>query len=326
MNDPSELLPAYFQLMNANGAAHVYREAVRSGVLEALLAGPKTTQELAQTCGFANRPLELMLQVLTTLGLATRSEQDFQATPLAAMLLGGSYRNLGDEYWAHLPSLLQSDQPLVRMDDVAKSEAHYQAQAAILGWMLTPAAQCAADFLKNGLPPNAKILDLGAGSGIWSLTLASQTADATVTAVDWSAVLEVARETAENLGLADRLQTIAGNFHEIEIPPGAFDLAIIANVTHLLTPEANRELFGKARSALRLGGRVAVIDVIPGQAAGALNVALYSLGLALRTQNGRVYSPAKLETLLAGTGFGAPEIIPLAVPPFAVGMAVARVI
>ena len=80
-------------------------------------------------------------------------------------------------------------------------------------------------------------------------------------------MLEVARETAENLGLADRLQTIAGNFHEVEIPPGDFDLAIIANVTHLLKPEANRELFRKARGALRESGRVAVIDVIPGQPA-----------------------------------------------------------
>ena len=69
-----------------------------------------------------------------------------------------------------------------------------------------------------------------------------------------------------------------------------------------------------------------MIDVIPGQPAGALNVALYSLGLALRTENGRVYSPAELETLLAATGFGAPEIIPLAVPPFAVGLVVAQVI
>ena len=37
MNDPSAILAGYFQLMNLNGAAHVYREAVRCGLLEALL-------------------------------------------------------------------------------------------------------------------------------------------------------------------------------------------------------------------------------------------------------------------------------------------------
>jgi 2-polyprenyl-3-methyl-5-hydroxy-6-metoxy-1,4-benzoquinol methylase len=323
MNDPSELLPAYFQLMNANGAAHVYREAVRCGALEALLAGPKTVEELAQICGFTVRPLELMRQVLLALDQRLAVIAAFKRRQ-CGNAVGRSTATSGTSTGPTCPRCCTP--AVVRMDDVAKSEAHYQAQAAILGWMLTPAAQCAAELLKDGLPAHAKILDLGAGSGIWSLTLASQVEGATVTAVDWSAVLEVARETADNLGLADRLQTIAGNFHEVEIPAGAFDLAIVANVTHLLKPEANRELFCKARGALRESGRVAVIDVIPGQPAGALNVALYSLGLALRTQYGHVYSPDELETLLVGTGFGASEIIPLAVPPFAVGMVVARVI
>ena len=321
--NPSEMLPAYFQLMNANGAAHAYREAMRCGLLGALMAGPKTVDELAEACGIAPRPAKLLLQALATLGLVELSDSHFQPTSLAQLLLAGSYRNLGDEYWAHLPTLLQTDEPLVKMDDAAQSEAHYQAQAAILGWMLTPAAECAARLLASRLPHKASILDLGAGSGIWSLTLASRAPGATVTAVDWPAVLEVAAETAENLGLPDRLQTIAGNLHEIDLPAEQFDLVIIANVAHLLTPEANRALFHKAAGTLRSGGRLAVIDVFPGQPQGGLNVALYALGLALRTEHGRVYAPAELEPLLQDAGFEPPELLPLPVPPFAVGMLLA---
>ena len=51
------------------------------------------------------------------------------------------------------------------MDDVAKSEAFYQTQAAVLGWMLGPAAECAAQALASTLPPKAAILDIGAGVG-----------------------------------------------------------------------------------------------------------------------------------------------------------------
>jgi SAM-dependent methyltransferase len=318
-----QLLPAYFQLMNANGAAHLYREAVRAGILAALEAGEMTAEGVARACGTAVRPTGLVLEALVALALAERSGEEYRLSSLAFLLLSGTYRNLGDEYWAHLPALLKTDQPLVRMDDAAQSEAHYQAQAAILGWMLTPAAASAANALAGSLTSRAAILDLGAGSAVWSLTLAARTADATVTAVDWPGVLEVAREKAAEMGLAERLTTIAGNFHDVALPPEQFDLAFIANVTHLLTPDGNEALFRKARSALRPGGRLAIVDVFPGQPQGDVNRTLYAVGLALRTEHGRVYAADELAPLLAAAGFGPPELVPLAVPPFAVGMLVA---
>jgi hypothetical protein len=323
MNDLSELLPAYFQLMNSNGAAHLYREAVQSGILSSLASGERTAADVARDCGTVERPTRLVLEALVALDLAERSGTGYRLSSLAFLLLSGTYRNLGDEFWAHLPALLKTGQPLVRMDDAAQSEMHYQAQAAILGWMLSPAAARAADLLVDSLPPRAAILDLGAGSAIWSLTLASRTPDATVTAVDWPAVLEVAGEKAQELGLSDRLTTIAGNFHEIPLPQRQFDLAFLANVTHLLTPEQNVVLLSKARSALKLRGRVAIIDVFPGQPQGDINRTLYAIGLALRTEQGHVYSLAELEPLLMAAGFNKPQLLPLPVPPYAVGMLVA---
>ncbi|HEX5102875.1 MAG TPA: class I SAM-dependent methyltransferase [Pirellulaceae bacterium] len=321
MNDPSEILAGYFQLMNLNGAAHVYHEAVRCGLLEALRSGPKSAEELAASRSLALRPVRLLLPALAALGVVQARGEQFALSPLAELLVSSSYRNLGDEYWAHLPELLKTDKPIVRMDDTAKSEAFYQAQAAILGWMLTPAAECAAQALvAEGVADGCAILDLGAGSAVWSLTLARELPGATVTAVDWPAVLEVAAETAQNLGLPDRLTTIAGNYHEVALPASKFDLAILANVTHLETPDGNQALFAKARAALKAGGRIAIFDVFPGQPAGDLNRTLYALGLALRTGHGHVYSVAEFEPLLAAAGFEPPKLVPLAVPPYAVGM------
>jgi hypothetical protein len=263
----------------------------------------------------------LLLDALAALGVVERVESRFALTTLAQMLLSGSYRNLGDEYWAHLPSLLKTDQPLVKMDVASQSEAFYQSQAAVLGWMLTPAAECAARVLRDiGLPKDPAILDVGAGSAIWSLTLARETPGATVTAVDWPAVLEVAAETATNFGLADRLTTIAGNYHEVPWPADAFDLVFLANITHLETPAGNRALFAKAKAALKLGGRIAIVDVFAGHPRGDLNRTLYTLGLALRTEHGHVYSVEAFAPLLVEAGFHAPRLYPLEVPPYAVGL------
>lgn len=323
MSDQERLISAYFQLMNINGAAHAYRQAVQSGLLEQVVAAPRPAAELAAACGLAERPTALLLETLVPLGVLAREGAEYRATALALVLLSSSYKNLGDEYWSHLPALLQTGQPLTRMDNPATSEAHYQAQVAMLGWMLTPAAEFAARALSPALPAGAAILDLGAGSAVWSLTLAQLAGSASVTAVDWPAVLAVAVERAESLGLQDRLSTIAGNYHEVELPAGRFDLVIAANIAHLETPAGNQKLFARSHAALKPGGRLVVIDAFAGQPQGDLNRTLYALGLALRTTHGHVYSADELTPLLDEAGFATPELVPIAVPPYVVGMLIA---
>jgi hypothetical protein len=137
-------------------------------------------------------------------------------------------------------------------------------------------------------------------------------------------VLEVAVDNAASMGLADRLTTLPGNFHEVALPEAGFDLAILGNVTHLETPQGNRSLLAKARAALKPQGRVVIIDVLPGQRQGNVNRTLYALGLALRTESGRVYRPSDLEAMLAESGFARPQLINLPTPPHAVGMLVAQ--
>jgi SAM-dependent methyltransferase len=321
MSAAEDFVVGYFRLMSINGAAHVYREAGRAGIFGELLSSRKTAAELADACGTALRPTQLLLAALAPMGIVVESDnQTYALSPLGQMLVGGSYRNLGDEYWSHLPGVLATGKPMVNLDEAAQSEAHYQTQAAILGWMLSPAARCAAHLLRETLPPRAAILDVGAGSAVWSLSLAQESSETTVTAIDWKAVLEVAIETAEQMGLSDRLTTIAGSYHEVEFPAGGFDLVILANVTHLESPDGNRHLIAKACQALKPTGRIAIIDVFPGQSQGDLNRTLYTLGLALRTERGRVYSTAELTALLRECGCAESHLVPLDVPPFVMGM------
>jgi ubiquinone/menaquinone biosynthesis C-methylase UbiE len=190
--------------------------------------------------------------------------------------------------------------------------------------MLAPVARHAAELLEIGTTRrDLQILDLGAGSAIWSLTFAAADVGSRVTAVDRPAVLEVAQETAEQLSLADRLTTLPGDFHELPLPQGMFDLAVIANVTHLEDPERTGRLFVAAREALKPTGELLVVDVLPGDPQGDLPRALYELGLALRTENGRVYSAQHLETLLRDAGFSSLKLLPLDVPPHTIGMLLA---
>ena len=325
MVEQMKALAAYFNLMNANGASHVYRRALEVGLLDALAEQPQSADEIAGRCDLELRPTRLVLEALVSMGVVASEDNRFALTKLAETLIGGGYRALGDEYWAHLPALLATGQPLHRMDAVDESESHYQTQAAALAWMLAPAAEAAAQALGFGSTlRDQEILDLGAGSAIWSLTMARHDTGSSVTAVDWPAVLPVATATADRFGLGDRLRTKAGNFHDVDLPSAAYDIAILGNVTHLESPEGNLALMRKARSALRQGGRIVIFDIFPGHAEGDLNRTLYALGLALRTEAGRVYTPDELRALLGEAGYSEASLVNLPVPPFAVGMLTAQ--
>ncbi|MCA9189777.1 MAG: class I SAM-dependent methyltransferase [Pirellulaceae bacterium] len=324
MQDTGRTLGNYFALMHHHGASRVYDVALKTGMLDALARQSLDTEPLACSCGLDVRATELLIQTLVVLGLVERVENQWSATTFCRMLIGGPYRTLGDPYWDHLGEFLKTGKPIVRMDSTTESESHYRTQAEALAWMQGPVAAAAAN--KLGYAPGStpcRILDVGAGSAVWSLTFAAYDGCSTVTAVDWPGVLPVAEQFAARLGISDRLSTIAGDLHQVEIPENSFDIAIVANVTHLETRDGNRDLLARVHRALTPGGQIYVIDVLPGQPEGDLNRTLYTIGLALRTEHGHVYSPEDLNQLLHEAGFSDPRPVALPAPPHAIGMIVA---
>ena len=158
-------LEMYFRLMNLNGAAHVYRNAVEASILDALLDAPAAPEIVAGKCGTGEKPTRLLMEALCSLGVLAREGTDYALSPLARLLIGGEYRTLGDPYWQHLPTFLKTGVPIKKMDDPSQSERHYQAQAAALAWMLRPSAQAAAAMLEFGAKRRGlHVLDVGAAT------------------------------------------------------------------------------------------------------------------------------------------------------------------
>ena len=321
MSDPRlEALETYFRLMYMNGGVQVYRTALMSGIFRALAAGPAAAGELAGKCDLRADPARLVLDALAALGLVQRTGEQYALAPVAAFL-AGPYRDLGDVYWAHLPALLATGEPLVSVETAEQGEAFYEAQAAALEWMVAPAAEAASAILARRSP--REVLDVGAGSAAWSLALAKRDPAVLVTALDRPGVLKVAVAAAARAGLADRMTALPGDFDTVELADERFDLALVANVAHLLTPEGNVSLLRRLHRTLMPGGAVAVIDVVPGSSQGDLPRALYALSLALRTKTGRTYSREELDRCLAEAGFGPGAWTSLEVVPHALGMVVA---
>ena len=94
-------------------------------------------------------------------------------------------------------------------------------------------------------------------------------------------------------------------------------------MTHIETPEGNTDLFRRVRAALKPGGEIVIVDVMPAQPEGRLSAALYALGLGLRTEAGQVHSAEALQGYLDAAGFCDALVQPIPAPPYTMGMIIA---
>ncbi|MEI6148596.1 MAG: class I SAM-dependent methyltransferase [bacterium] len=326
MNEADKLqaLETYFRLMSMKGAVEVFQAARSSAVLDAFADGPLSAAAVAARCSLDARATGLLLDALCAVNVLLKGGDEYRPAPVL-QLLSGTYQDLSSQYWAYLPAFLKSGQPMQHMDNPEEGQKQYVAQAVSLYWMMLPSATVAARMLKIGAAhQNLNILDVGAGSGVWSLTFAQHDPGASVTAVDWPGVLEVARGFAEKAGLLGRFTACPANYHAVALAPAAFDVAVVANVAHLETESRLVSLFRRLHAALKPGGFLLVVDVFHGQPGGELNSTLYELGLALRTDSGRVHGQTALETCVTEAGFAGGVYHPVPAPPYTMGMIVAQ--
>ncbi len=322
-NNNKKDLEVYFSLMISNGASSLYRM-----VQDMNLFGPYQLGENFSAEDFANKhqfkliPSKVLLDTLVTMGLLEKTGESFSIST-AMNLLKGNYKNLSDEYWAHMPTLLKTGAPFKKMDAVENSEMEYQVQVKSLEWMMSPCAKLMVEMLGGEKSPH-NVLDVGAGSGVWSFNFIYANPKSTCTLADWPAVLKVAKDTSAKNKISDRVTYIEGNFHQTDFGPARFDYATLGNVTHIQTPEENKRIFKKIYDALLPGGELIILDAYGKVPQGAMARALYQMGLTIRTVQGKVYMPNELEPWLREIGFKSFEFKSLDVIPYSMGMLIAK--
>lgn len=106
------------------------------------------------------------------------------------------------------------------------------------------------------------VFGIAAGHGMFRIAIARAAPGARITAVDWQAVLSLARENAEAAGVSERYQSLAGNAFDTDWGSG-FDLVLIANFLHQLDQDACKTLLRMVRKCLVPGGRAAAVEFVP---------------------------------------------------------------
>lgn len=288
-----------------------------------LALGPRSFEELRAEIGLQPRAMNVLITAIRALGLITLGpdgkltltpEAEEHLVPGAYFEVGGyvglvseapNVRALADRFKTNRPAENRKDDQGAAFifRDGIDSAMDQESSARRLTMSLAGRAKNVAPYLASNVPlSDARILlDVGGGSGIYSIACVQQNPKLRAIVWDRPEVLKIAGEMAIAYGVADRIDLVPGDMFADDVPAGA-DVILLSNILHDWdVPECER-LVDRLAKALPSGGRILVHDVfLDDDLGGPLPEALYSIALFTLTE-GRAYSGAEYRSWLRRAG------------------------
>ena len=156
------------------------------------------------------------------------------------------------------------------------------------------------------LPPSSgpiSVLDLAAGSGVWSVALAQQLPQVRVTAVDWPGVIAVTKKVTSRYGLAARYTFIAGDLHTADFGQG-HTIATLGHILHSEGEARSRQLLKKTLEALTPGGTIAIAEIlVDAERRTAAPALIFAVNMLVNSDEGDTFTFDEIRGWLEDAGF-----------------------
>ncbi|MET0293128.1 MAG: methyltransferase [Steroidobacteraceae bacterium] len=287
------------------------------GTFAALSAEALTTADLAGRLGLDERALGIHLGLLAALGYVERRDSRWRATAAARTWLHPQ----GEGYYGPMIHRYRDNEPLhkefvatLRTGDKAKTQpsaaeewerGEMPAEMALRITAFMNAHSRASSRAAAAQPLFADVrslMDVGGGSGIFSIELARAWPALRATVMEIGAVCVEADKYIAAAGIGDRVKTQAVDMFRQEWPRG-HDAQFFSNIFHDWSDATCRLLANKSFESLAPGGRIVLHEMLmDDDGCGPVAAAAFSMLMLLGTR-GRQYSVPELKDFLEGAGF-----------------------
>jgi (2Fe-2S) ferredoxin/predicted O-methyltransferase YrrM len=263
------------------------------------------------------RAAGMLLNALVALGLLSKSGDDYKNTPESArFFVQGSKDNHRNgllhtaniwHRWSTLTDAVRSgtrvpasrdDNPEWTHNFISGMQRHAKDRAP-----LVVKALGAAPATANSNSNIRRILDLGGGSGAYSIAFAKASPDAQCEILDLPEVVPLTAEYVRQAGVSAQVTLRAGDMLQDDFGSG-YDLIMLNAICHMFSEEQNREIFHRAHQALAPNGRLVVQDfILNPEKTGPQHAALFSLNMLVSTEAGASYSEPEYTHWMKAAGF-----------------------
>ena len=279
--------------------------------------GADSNGALAAVTGIAENRLASLLATLKSLGLVSEAGGRLINAPATARYLvagaPGDFRDyvrfvngeFGYESFRHLGAALRGER-------VFPEKGTYEGlvyEAGIGGERFSSAqhtgSQGPARHLAKrlSLKDRRKLLDVGGGSGAYSIAFCAANSSLEATILDFPETVDTAKRYAREAGFSDRIAHVDGNAIKVDWPRG-HDVVLMSYVWSAVGEADIAVLAKRAVDALPPGGLALIHDFMVDDAReGPPFAAWYLLGSVLDNPTAVCLTPAYVERVLRDAGF-----------------------
>jgi predicted O-methyltransferase YrrM len=313
-----------FQTLNAHQQTATLKAAIELDLFTAIDEGNHRAEEIAKRLKASERGVRILSDYLTILGFLRKEDGRYSLSEDAALFLS----KRSPHYMGTIVGFLTNEQHfenLAQLPDAVRrggtandkgnnrepNDALWVLFARSMASLTVPTAIFIAQLLEAHEAQTLRVLDIAAGHGMYGITIAQQNPKAQITAVDWPAVLEIAKENAAKAGVAHRYTTRPGSAFEAELGQG-YDLVLLTNIFHHFDKKACVQLMQRVHRALKPGGKAVTLEFVPNEdRVSPPTEAAFSLRMLVGTDAGDAYTLSEYEEMFREAGFSQTILHPI---------------
>ncbi len=308
-----------FDALNAYQRTAALRAGIDLDLFTAIGEGNSSVPAIARRVGASEKGTRILCDFLGIIGLLKKDGAAYSLTPDSAMFLDrrspacfadaaqflGSIRPMFDSL---TEAVRQGGTTLEGQGSVEDNNPLWIEFAQSMAPLMALPAEMIAQQLGAAQAGAWKVLDIAAGHGLFGIALARHNSQAHIVALDWDAVLDVARANARKAGVDARYSTKPGSAFDIDFGTG-YDIVLLTNFLHHFDPPTCEGLLRKVHASLANGGRVVTLEFIPNDdRVTPPTDAMFPLIMLATTRSGDAYTFAELDSMFHNAGFSRSEL------------------
>ena len=268
------------------------------------------SETISEALNLDHNAAERLLNALVALGLLEKNNRNFSNS-------GDSYRFLSKDSPAYIGGLMHSNHlwntwshltEVVKSGTVAHREdindrGNEWLEAFINAMHDRGKKQAPDQVAKIDLQNVGSVLDVGGGSGCFSMEFIKRKAGLNAAVFDLPNVVPISKRIIEREGFSGRIEHYSGDYTVDELPVG-FDLVFLSAIIHSNSSETNQELVKKCFNSLNANGKIVIQDWIMNEAkTEPVQGAIFSINMLVGVEGGDCYSENEVSKWMKNAGF-----------------------
>jgi 2-polyprenyl-3-methyl-5-hydroxy-6-metoxy-1,4-benzoquinol methylase len=307
---PDRLSPNnLMEMVYAFQRSRVLLTAYELDLFTILGAKSRSSTQIAKTLGTDDRATDRLMNALCAIGLLQKKEEQFSNNPLTSQFL---IRGKPDfmaglmhsvhlwDTWSTLTEAVRQGKSVRTAPVNERSKKWLEAFIAAMHWRGKQQASAVVALLD--LTSVSRVLDVGGGSGCYSMAFVRARQGIKAVVFDLPNVIPLTREYISQEGLLGSVETIMGDYKTDELGRG-FDLVFLSAIIHSNSLGENQELIHRCADALKPKGQIVVQDFIMDEdRTGPARGALFALNMLVGTDSGDTYTESEIRKWMEDAG------------------------